>query len=139
MLAVFATVGVVLLGPVSGVVAQNTGTTSVTNETVYADYNESSDLRGYDINPGSETVYALNDSSGNYVVASASGNYTLHEGTGAISFNSSSSLIQSGEKVKVSYDYQAAGDLTTLILGFAPLGVALVIFIGVARNVTGML
>ena len=138
-LAVFAAVGVIMIGPVDSVVQNNTGTVSITNETVHANFNESVDLKGYDIDPGSETVWALNDSSGSYEQVTASGDYTLHEATGAISFNESSSLIQSGEEVKVSYDYQASGELASLVIGFIPLGVGLLIFAGIANRVTGLM
>lgn len=138
-LAVFAAIGVILLGPASTVVADNTGTTSVTNETVYADYNESSDLRGYDINPGSETVWVLNDSSGNYEQATSPDDYSLNEDPGTIDFNSSSTLVDSGDEVKVTYDYAASDELTALVAGFLPLGMGLLIFVAVANRATGMM
>lgn len=138
-LAVFAAVGVILLGPVSGVVQINTGTTSLTNETVNADYNDSVALQGYDVDQSSVTVWGLNDSSGNYEQASSPGDYSLNADAGSLDFNSSSTLIQDGESVKVSYDYQASGPLVALIIGFVPLAVALLIFVGIATKVTGML
>lgn len=137
-LAIFAAVGVILLGPVAGVVHDNTGTQTVTNETVYANYNHTVDLRGYDIQ-GSATVWGYNDTSSSYEQATSPADYTLHKGPGTLSFNSSSALIQSGEKVKVTYDYKAAGTITSLVIGFIPLAVGLLIFVGVARSVTGLL
>lgn len=138
-LAIFATVGVILLGPVTGVVAENTGTTSITNETVNADYNQSVDLQGYNVNSGTITVYGFNDTSSSYEVASSPGDYSLNEGEGSLSFNSSSTLIEDGEQVKVTYDYQASDDLTTLVIGFVPLAIGLLIFVGVARQVEGLM
>jgi len=138
-LAIFAAVGVIMIGPVSSVVADNTGTTTVTNETVNADYNETVDLRGYDIDENSETVYGFNDTSGSYEVASSPGDYSMVYDSGGIDVNSSSSLIEDGEEVKVSYDYQASGTLATLVIGFIPLAVGLLIFVGVAQRVTGVL
>lgn len=138
-LAVFSAVGVIMLGPVASVVDANTGTQTITNETVVADYNQSIDLQGYDIDSASETVWGLNDSSGNYEQASSPGDYTLDEGSGEVSFNSSSTLIQEGEEVKVSYTYQAAGPLASLVIGFITLGLGLLIFVGIANRVQGFL
>lgn len=138
-LAVFVAVGVILLGPVTNVVDGNTGTVSVTNETVYADFNNSVDLKGYDIDPGSETVWAYNDSSSSYEQATSPDDYTLNEDAGTIEFNSSSTLVDSDEKVKVSYDYEASGDLATLVIGFTPLAIGLLLFAKVANTATGMM
>lgn len=138
-LAIFAAVGVIMIGPVSTVVADNTGTTTVTNETVNADYNESVDLRGYDIDQGTVTVYGFNDTSGAYEVASSPGDYSLNTDPGELDVNASSTLIQDGEEVKVSYDYQAAGTIATLVIGFVPLALGLLIFVGISQRVTGAL
>lgn len=133
-LAVFVAVGVIFLGPVADTVSSSTGTQTVTNETVTAAFNQTIDLQGYDVNAGSETVYAPNG-SGVYVVAAESGNYTFYDAAGAIEFNSSSTLIQEGEEVRVSYTYVASDATTTLVVGFIPLGVGLLIFVVVSRHV----
>lgn len=138
-LAVFAAVGVILLGPVAEVTQSNTGVQTVTNETVYANYNQSVDLRGYDIQPNTETVWGLNETSGTYEQATSGTDYTLNDGAGTIEFNSSSTLIDSGEEVKVSYDYEAAGALPSLVIGFIPLAIGLLLFVGISSRVTGML
>lgn len=134
-LTVFVAVGVILLGPAAGVVNDHTGTQTVTNETVTAAQNQSVDLQGYNVASGSVTVYGLNDTSGKYEVATSPEDYSVHRGPGTVSFNSSSSLIQSGESVKVSYQYQATDGVTSLVLGFLPLGLGLVIFTVVASKV----
>ena len=138
-LAIFAAVGVILLGPVSGVVADNTGTQTVTNETAYADYNQTVDLRGYDVDENSETVWGFNDTSGSYEQAVSGTDYSMNYGEGSIDFIDSSTLIEDNEEVKVSYDYRAADPLTTLIIGFVPLGVGLLIFVVVAQKTTEVL
>lgn len=137
-LAVFAAVGVIMLSPISTTVSSNTGMQSVANETHAVDFNQTIDLRGYDVDPGSETVYGYNQTSGNYEVAPAS-DYTLTESSGELDLNSSSTLFDEGEDVKVSYDYRASDALTTLVVGFIPLGVGLLIFMGIASRVEGML
>lgn len=138
-LAVFVTVGVVLLGPAAGVVNDNTGVQTVENETVYADYDDPVDLRGYSVQPDSETVWGYNDTAASYEQATSPDDYTVNDNAGTIEFNSSSTLIDSGEEVKVSYDYEAAGSIASLILGFVPLAIGLLLFVGVANRVTGML
>ena len=138
MLSVFAVVGVIMLNPVTTTVNGNTGQQSVTNETHAVDFDEALELRGYDIDPASETVYGYNQTSGSYEVAPDS-DYTLADNSGELTLESSSSLFDEGEDVKVSYDYQASDDLTTLVVGFIPLGVGLMIFVGIASRVEGML
>lgn len=138
-LAVFTAVGVILLGPVAAVTDQSTGSQTVTNETVVANHDTAVDLRGYDIDENSETVWGFNDTSGAYEQASSPGDYSIDYNSGELTVNSSSTLIQDGEEVKVSYTYQAAGQLATLVIGFIPLGVGLLIFVGIANRVMGFL
>lgn len=133
VLAVFATIGVALLGPIAAVTASNTGTQSVANEGHAVEFDEQIDLRGYDIDPGSETVYGYNDTSGSYEAAPES-DYTLHEDGGQLELDSSSSLFDEGEEVRVDYDYQASDGVTALVIEFIPVGVALFLFVGVARG-----
>ena len=138
MLAVFAAVGVIMLSPVNTTVQNNTGVQSVVNETHAVDFNETLDLRGYDIDPGSETVYGYNQTSGSYEVVPAS-DYTLADSTGELDLDRSSTLFDEGEQAKISYDYEASDDLTTLVVGFIPLGVGILVFMGIATHVEGML
>jgi len=137
-LAVFTAIGVILLGPVSGVVNANTGTQTVTNESVSATFSDPVDLTGYDISSDSVTVYGYNDSSGSYEAAPAS-DYSVNKGPGTISFSNSSSLIDDGETTKVSYDYQATGAISSLVIGFTPLALGLFIFAAIANRVQGMM
>jgi len=137
--ALFAAVAVVMLSPAASVVHSNSGTQHVGNESVTASYNTSLDLTGYDITNSTVTVYGYNQTSGSYEQASHPDDYTVHTKNGSISFNSSSSLIDSGETVKVSYNYQATGTTTTLVEGFLPLMLGLVILVGVARGVMGLM
>ncbi|WP_423745103.1 hypothetical protein V5735_03495 (plasmid) [Haladaptatus sp. SPP-AMP-3] len=136
-LSVFAAVGLILLSPVNSTVTNNTGSQAVVNETHAVGFNESIDLRGYNIDPASETVFGYNDTSGSYEVAPAS-DYTLTDGSGTLDLKSSSTLFDEGEDVKVSYDYQASDDLTTLVVGYIPVGMGILIFFGISRAVGGM-
>ena len=136
-LGVFAAIGVILLTPVVTAVNSNTGTVSVTDENVTAKTGERVELRGYDIDPSTTTVEAYNDSSGSWETTTE---YTLYEQPGDIQFDvQNSTLIEDGEQVRVTYDYQATGELTALVAGFIPVGVGLFIFVGIARNIEKMM
>lgn len=127
-----------MLGPVVEVTGSYTGTQTVTNETVTADYNNSVDLQGYDIASGSETVWGYNETADSYEEATSPDDYSLEEGPGEITFNESSTLIDDGEDVKVTYDYQATDELTALVLGFIPVMLGVLIFVPIAMRVGGM-
>ena len=134
--ALAATVGMVFFAPVVEAVNTNTGTQSVTNQTVSADVGSYVDLGGYDINTNSETVWMFNDSSGNYEQATSGTDYEMAYQNGSIKALSGSSHIDDGETVKVSYDYQASGELTSLVVGFIPVGFATLIFAKLAFGTT---
>jgi len=134
MLTVVVAVGMVLLTPIVDTVNNNTGQQTVTNETVNATYGERLDLQGYQINEGSETVYGYNESSDTYEVAPED-DYTLHYESGQITLNSSSTLIDEGENVRVTYDYQATSELTSLVLGFIPVMIGVLLLVVVASRV----
>lgn len=132
-LGVFAAIGVILLTPVVTAVNSNTGTVSVTDENVTAQTGERVSLSGYDIDPSTTTVEAYNDTSGSWETTTE---YTLYEQPGEIEFDvQNSTLIEDGEQVRVTYDYQATGELTALVAGFIPVGVGLFIFVAISRNI----
>jgi len=136
MLAVVVAVGVIMLSPILTTVNDNTGTQTVTNESLNATLDERLDLKGYQIAENSETVHGYNETTGSYETV-PSGDYTMHYESGEITLNSSSTLIDSGETVKVSYDYEATGEMTALVLGFIPVMVGVLLLVVVANNVEG--
>lgn len=137
MLGLFAAIGVIGLSVVAPVVAQNTGTVSITNETVTATSGEYSSLQGYDIDPATAVVYGHNDTSGSYETTTE---YTLNEGAGEIQFDiQNSTLIEDGEDVKVTYDYQATDSLTGLVAGYLPLGIGLLVMVTIATRIEGLM
>jgi len=136
MLTVVVAVGMVLMTPIVDTVNNNTGQQTVTNETVNATYDERLELQGYEIAEGSETVYGYNESADSYEVAPES-DYTMHYESGGITLNSSSTLIDEGETVKVTYDYQATSELTSLVLGFIPVMIGVLLLVVVASRVEG--
>jgi len=137
MLALVAAIGVIGLAVAAPVVSSNTGTQSVTNETVTATTGEYSSLDGFDIDPSTTVVYGYNDTSGSYETTTE---YTLNEGPGEIQFDiQNSTLIDDGEDVKVTYDYQATDSLTGLVAGYLPLGIGLMVLVTVASRIEGLM
>jgi len=122
-LALAAAVAIIGLAVAAPVVTSSTGTVSVTNETVTAS-SETIDLNGYNIDPATVVVYGYNDSSGSYETTN---DYTLSERPGEIQVDpANSTLIDDGETVKITYDYQATDGITSLVTGYLPLGLGLV-------------
>lgn len=136
LFVIAAVIGVIFLGPVSQAANENTGTQNVTNETVAADYGNVVDLGGYNIDENSETVYGYNDTSGSYEVATSGTDYNMSYQSGGIEVLSSSSLIEDGEDIKVSYTWQASNSFTTTVVGFIPVMLGVLIFAKLANGVT---
>ncbi|WP_435125396.1 hypothetical protein [Halobaculum sp. D14] len=120
-------IAVVLLGPFVTTINGNVGTQTVTNETVTADVGSYVDVTGYNVVSGSATVYGYNDTSGSFEVAAAGTDYELDEGAGSVKALNGSTLINDGETMKVSYDYQATSGTTTTVLNLLPLLVGVLI------------
>jgi len=132
---IIAAVVAVLFLPVAvDAVNTSTGEQDITNETVAADLDTHVDLDGYDINEGSETVWGFNDTTGSYETLPGS-DYEMDYQAGSINVSSSSTVVQDGEDVKVSYTYQAASATTTLVTGFIPLMIGVLIFTTLAAGV----
>jgi hypothetical protein len=132
-------VGMLFLQPVITSVNDNTGTQAVTNETVTAQYDEYVELGGYNIDSGSETVWGYNDTAGSYEQAVSGTDYEINYDGGELKVLNGSTLIDDAEDVKVSYDYQASGQTTSLVAGFVPVMIVLLLFVSVAMQVTDIL
>lgn len=132
------TVAATLFGPVSTAVTQNSGTVSVTNETVTADVGNFTELDGYDIDENSETVYWYNSSSSSYETVSSGTDYEMGYENGSIKATSGGT-IGDGDKLKVSYDYQATDPTSTTVITLIPLFMALLILVVLASKVMGMM
>lgn len=128
-----------LFSPIQATVNENSGTVSVANETVVADAGNYTELQGYNIVANSETVWGYNDTASAYEQASSPGDYELDTDAGQLKVNSSSTLIDDGEDVKVSYDYEATGGTTTSLIVLIPLFVALLMLVTAASYITGAL
>lgn len=132
-------VGMLFLQPVMTAAESNTGQQSITNETVTAETGTFVELDGYAIDANSETVYGYNDSSGSYEQATQGTDYELNYDGGELKVLNGSTLIQDGEDVKISYDYQASGQTTSLVAGFVPVMLVLLLFVSIALKVTDFL
>lgn len=126
-------IAITLLSPVVASIGDNTGTQSVTNETVTqsATLGDTYDLDGYDVDPGSETVWFENGTAGSFESGTAGTDYELHEANGSVTLLSGGE-IDAGDEVKVSYDYQATSDTVATVVGLVPLFVALLALVAVA-------
>lgn len=119
-----ATIAALIFPTIAAGIAGNSGTVSVTNETVAAQYDEYVDLDGYAIVTDSETVYAQD--GGSWTTVSGT-DYTMNYSDGAISVDSGSTVVQDGETIRVSYDYQATNEQSATVLAIVPLMLALLI------------
>lgn len=131
--------GMIFMPAVVDAVDTSTGTQTVTNETVSAQYDEGVDLDGYQVESGTVTVYGYNDSSASYETATEGTDYEVKLEPGELKVLNGSTLIEDGEDVKVSYDYEASGATTTLVVGFVPLMIGVLLFTHVARKTDNML
>lgn len=125
-LAVATAIGMVFMGPVTTVVADNTGDVTVTNESVTVQHGTYVELGGYDIDPSSETVY---NSSG--ATMTEGSDYEMAYGNGSIKALSSGSLGD-GSTANVTYTYAATGPMAGTIAQFIPVMLAVLIFVGIA-------
>lgn len=132
-------VGMVFFPVVVDAVDTSTGTQSVSNETVTAQVGEYVEVSGYNIESGTVTVYGYNDTSSSYEQATEGSDYEVKLEEGSLKALSGSSLIDDGEDVKVSYDYQASGATTTLVIGFVPLMIGVLLFWTVASKTQEMM
>ncbi|QLD84620.1 hypothetical protein HWV23_02745 [Natronomonas halophila] len=131
---VAVTIAAVLFSPIATTIGDNTGTQAVDNETVTASHGEYVDLRGYDIQTDSETVYYTNDTSGEWEEATPGTDYEMDYPPGSIQTLSSGS-IDDGEEIRVSYDYQATDGTTTTVITMVPMFVGLLILGTLAARV----
>jgi len=124
------TIGIVVLQPIVGVVADNTGNVQVVNETIVANHGEYVDLGGYDVDD-SETVQSYEATP---TVYSEGSDYEIALDNGSVKALSSGTITD-GEKLNVTYSYQATSGAATTVIGFVPVMVGLLLFVGAASGV----
>lgn len=133
-IVVAVVIGATMLGVVLDTTSANTGTQSVTNEslTESASLGETYELEGYEVVSGSETVWFENGSAGSFEQATAGTDYTVDQMPGDVTLEESGE-IDAGDEVKVSYDWEATDSTTTTILDLLGLFIALILLVFVAR------
>jgi len=132
-------VGIIFMPAAVSAVDTSTGTQTVTNETVTAQTGEYVDLDGYELVDGTVTVYGYDDANSTYETAVDGTDYEVKLQPGQLQALNTSNLIEDGEEVKVSYDYQASGSMTTLVVGFVPLMIGVLLFVVLAKKTDNML
>lgn len=115
-----------LVGPLVGAVAAGTGTQVVTNETLTASPGTYQELDGYELNRSSTTVVH------NGTTLSAPEEYNLDADRGRLRLNASA--VDSGDTVRVSYEYQASGPIVGRLLGLLPIMVGALFVVLAAKG-----
>lgn len=133
--ALAVAIAAILLGPVVTTVNGQTGVQTVTNETVSADTGNWVDTDGYQFVDGTVTVYGYNDSADSYEEATEGTDYELDLAAGEIKALEGSSLIDDGETVKITYDYEATDGMTSTIIGYGPVFLGLLLLTTVGMKV----
>jgi hypothetical protein len=136
-LIIAATIAMTLFSPVLATVNTATGSQAVTNETFSAQTGTYVDLDGYDIDKGSETVYAFNDTSNSYETVSEGTAYEMNYSAGSIKALSGSHQLDDGEDAKITYGYQATDGTTATIAALVPTFMALLVVGVFASKITG--
>lgn len=132
-LTIALVIAVTMISVLIPVVADNSGTVTVTNETVTESlaYNTTYELEGFDLVAGSETVYVENGSAGSYETLAASA-YTLDDSTAEINFTSAESASAAGDDVLITYDYNATDSTVETILDLFGLLLALIALVALS-------
>lgn len=125
-------VGAIFIGPFSSIVTSTTESKHVTNESLTADPGTWQDLDENSLVGGSETVFAENTTSGDFETAEKDTDYEFNYSHGRIKPLNSSTVIQDGDELKVTYDWKRARGQTAQVIGLLPLFVAvfMVLIIG---------
>lgn len=126
---------VTMIGVVIPLVAANSGTVTVTNETVTSslEYNTTYELEGFEVVSGSETVYVENGSAGSFETL-ASSEYTVDEGPGTLNVTGQSGS-SAGDEVLITYDYEATDSTTQTVVDLLALFLALLGLVALSRPI----
>jgi hypothetical protein len=113
-----------MFNPIASTVAGNTGTQSISDESLSADLDTYQELEGYNLVDGSVTVEY--DNGTGYQTATEGTDYDLALENGTVKPLSSGSIDQ-GDPLRVTYDYQVTDGTTTTIVRLIPLFTALMV------------
>ena len=131
------TIGAVFFVPVVDVLDQSTGDVEIENETVTnnAQFDETYDLQGYEIEPDSETLEVWDDADESWVTLTAGTDYEIDNEQGTIEFIDGGEVTE-GDEVRASYIYQATDGIVTSIAGLLPVFLALLLLVPMANKVS---
>lgn len=132
-ITVAVAIALIFLGPVSGAVADNTGTANET-ENVTVQTGEYVDLGGYDLVDSTVTVERYDSATDSFESTTEGTDYELNLSDGELQALSSGAF-NDGETARVEYEYEASGGLTTTVAAFIPTMLGLLAFVAVARQV----
>jgi len=132
-ITVAVVIALVFLGPVSGAVTDNTGTTNDT-ENVTVQTGEYVSLGGYDLVDGTVTVERYDETAESFESTTEGTDYELNQTDGSLQALSSGAFSD-GETARVAYEYKASGGLTGTVAAFIPTMLGLLAFVAVARTV----
>lgn len=135
-LVIAVTIGAVFLAPVADIVSTNSGTQTVTEDTVTQslDYNSSYELDGYNIASDSETIERYDSSTSSWETLTAGSDYELDDSSATIEFNDTTAT-DTGDEIRASYDWRATDETTGGIVQLIPLLMALLLLVPIANKV----
>jgi len=131
--AIAVAIAAILLSPTIAAVQDNTGTQTITDESATADYGNWTQLEGYQIVDGSETIEAQDGTA-----YSAGSDYEMAYENGSIQALSSGTITD-GETLNATYDYKATSGMTTTVIGYGPLFLGLLLLVTLASKVQEMM
>ena len=135
-LMIALTIAATLFTPISDITSSNSGVQTVSNETVTASNSSYVDLTGYNIQENSETVEWFNSTSGSYETVTEGTDYDFaYDNASIIALDGGT--ISDGDKLRVSYDYQATSGSATTVIEMVPLFVALLMLGVIAGKIQG--
>jgi len=135
-LVIAITIGAVFLAPVTDIVSTNSGTQTVSDDTVTQslDYNTSYELQGYDIDADSETIERYNTSASSWETLTEGSDYEIDYATANIDFTDTTAT-DAGDEIRASYDWRATDETTGGIVQLIPLLMALLLLVPIANKV----
>ncbi len=133
-LLVAVTIAATLFMPINSAITGNTGDITVENETVTADIGNATDLDGYSIEDGSETVEWYNESSSSWETVSSGTDYEMNYDEGSITALSGGT-INDGDDLRVDYTYAATDGTTSTVMGLIPMFLGLLMLVSLAKPV----
>jgi len=133
-LLVAVTIAATLFMPINSAITSNSGDITVTDEEVTADIGNETQLDGYSIEDGSETVEWYNETSSSWETVSSGTDYSMDYEQGTITALSGGT-INDGDDLRVDYTYAATDGTTSTVMGLIPMFLGLLMLVSLAKPV----